>query len=329
MRVAVTGAAGFIGSNLVHGLNRIGIDDIVAVDDLTDGPKFNNLLHARISDYFDKDEFYDRIASGSLGRFDVVFHEGACSDTMQHDGRFMMRSNYRCSRDLLDVCQSAGTRLIYASSAAVYGGGVTFGEEPRNESPLNVYGWSKLVFDETVRLRLPSASAQVVGLRYFNVYGQREQHKQRMASVAFHHFNEFRSTGSVSLFGEYGGYGPGMQQRDFVHVDDVVAVNLWLLQHAHVSGIFNLGTGRAQCFNDVACAVVNRQRERSGEEPLTLPALVERGLVRYKPFPEALVGRYQCHTQADLGRLRAAGCDLPFLDVASGVSAYVDWLCGP
>ena len=166
------------------------------------------------------------------------------------------------------------------------------------------------------------------GLRFFNVSGPRGQHQLRMASVAFHHFNEFRSTGSVSLFGEYGGFGPGMQQRDFVHVDDVVAVNLWLLQHPQVSGIFNLGTGRAQCFNDVACAVVNRLRERAGSEALALPALVAQGLVRYKPFPEALVGRYQCHTQADLSRLRAAGCDLQFANVASGVSAYVDWLCG-
>jgi ADP-L-glycero-D-manno-heptose 6-epimerase len=328
MRVAVTGAAGFIGSNLVHGLNRIGIDDIVAVDDLTDGPKFTNLLEARISDYFDKDEFYDRFAQGSLGHFDVVFHQGACSDTMQHDGRFMMRSNYRCSKDLLDACQAAGSRLIYASSAAVYGAGSQFSESPAHESPLNVYGWSKLVFDQVVRLHLPRASAQVAGLRYFNVYGPREQHKNRMASVAFHLFNEFRSAGTVSLFAEYGGFGPGMQQRDFVFVDDVVAVNLWLLRHPHVGGLFNVGTGRAQGFNDVACAVVNRLRQRDGEEPLPLQALVARGLVRYKAFPDALVGKYQCYTQADLGRLRAAGCDVPFADVAAGVSAYVDWLCG-
>ncbi len=328
MRVAVTGAAGFIGSNLVHGLNRIGIDDIVAVDDLSDGQKFTNLLKARISDYFDKEEFYERFARGTLGRFDVVFHQGACSDTMQHDGRFMMRSNYRCSKDLLDACQAAGTSLIYASSAAVYGAGVQFGELPRNESPLNVYGWSKLVFDQAVRIQLPRASAQVVGLRYFNVYGPREQHKQRMASVAFHHVNEYRSNGMVTLFGDYGGFGPGMQQRDFVYVDDVIAVNLWLLQHPQVSGIFNLGTGRAQCFNDMACAVVNRLRQHAGEPALALPALVAQGLVRYKPFPDALVGKYQCHTQADLSRLREAGCDLALTDVAGGVSAYVDWLCG-
>lgn len=327
MRVAVTGAAGFIGSNLVHGLNRIGVDAIVAVDDLSDGPKFVNLLRARIADYFDKDEFYERFARGALGRFDAVFHLGACSDTMQHDGRSMMRSNYRCSKDLLDACQHTGTRLIYASSAAVYGAGARFGEEPDNEAPLNVYGWSKLVFDQAVRLQLPRATAQVAGLRYFNVYGPREQHKQRMASVAFHQFHEFGASGSVSLFGDYGGYGPGMQQRDFVFVDDVVAVNLWLLQHPQVSGIFNVGTGRAQCFNDVACAVVNRLRQRADQAPLPLAQLVECGLVRYQPFPDALIGKYQCHTQADLGRLRAAGCDLAFRDVASGVAAYVDWLC--
>ena len=327
MRVVVTGAAGFIGSNLVHGLNRLGIDDIVAVDDLTDGPKFVNLRQARIADYFDKDAFYSRFATGDLGRFDVVFHQGACSDTMQHNGRLMMDSNHRCSKDLLDACQAAGTALIYASSAAVYGGGSVFVEDRRNEAPLNVYGWSKQVFDDAVRLRLPRATAQVAGLRYFNVYGPREQHKQRMASVAFHLFNEFRATGAVSLFGAYGGFGAGMQRRDFVHVDDVVAVNLWLLQHPQVSGIFNVGSGRAQCFNEVACAVVNRLRQRAGEGALDLPALVAAGLVRYTPFPQALVGKYQCHTEADLSRLRASGCPTPFLDVATGVAAYVDWLC--
>jgi ADP-L-glycero-D-manno-heptose 6-epimerase len=326
MRVVVTGAAGFIGSNLVHGLNAIGVDDVIAVDELTDGSKFRNLLGAQLSDYLDRDEFYQRFVRRELGKVDVVFHEGACSDTMEHNGRFMLDNNYRCSRDLLDACQAQGTRLLYASSAASYGASTIFKEEPEYERPLNVYGYSKVLFDNIVRRVLPAARSQVVGFRYFNVYGPREQHKGRMASVAFHHFKQYRDAAKVRLFGEYGGYGPGMQSRDFVFVDDVVAVNLWFLSHPDQSGIFNLGTGRAQPFNDVAHAVVNGCRALVREGPLTLEQQVSSGLVEYIPFPEALVGKYQCRTLADLTLLRSTGCDVDFADVATGVRRYVDWL---
>ena len=326
MRVVVTGAAGMIGSNLVHGLNARGVDDVIAVDDLTDGPKYRNLLGAQLSDYFDKSEFYRRFTQGELGKVDAIFHEGACSDTMEHNGRFMLENNYRCSKELLDACQARGTRLLYASSAATYGGSATFRETPEFERPLNVYGYSKLLFDNIVRRMLSAAASQVVGFRYFNVYGPREQHKGRMASVAFHHFNQYRDTGKVKLFGEYGGYCPGQQSRDFVFVDDVVAVNLWFLDHPDRNGIFNLGSGRAQPFNDVAHATVNACRAHKGEAPLSLAQLVAQDTVQYIPFPAALVGKYQCHTQADLTALRSAGCDLPFVDVATGVKRYVDWL---
>jgi len=326
MRVVVTGAAGMIGSNIVQGLNAIGIDDVIAVDNLTNGAKYRNLLGAKISDYFDKTDFYARFARGEFGHVDAVLHEGACSDTMEHDGRFMLDNNYRCSKDLLDACQAQGTRLLYASSAATYGGSASFREEPPFEQPLNVYGWSKLLFDNVVRRMLPASTSQVVGFRYFNVYGPREQHKGRMASVAFHHFNQFREHGKVKLFGEYGGYGRGEQSRDFVFVDDVVAVNLWFLQHPDRSGIFNLGTGRAQPFNDVAVAAVNAARTLKGESALPLAELVSRGLVEYTPFPEALVGKYQCFTQADLTGLRGTGCGHAFADVATGVQRYVNWL---
>jgi len=315
-----------IGSNIVRGLNAIGIDDIIAVDDLTDGPKYRNLLGAGLSDYFDKSEFYARFAKGELGRVDAVLHEGACSDTMEHDGRFMMDTNYRCSKGLLDACQARGTRLLYASSAATYGGSASFREEAEFERPLNVYGYSKLLFDNVVRRMLPTSNTQVAGFRYFNVYGPREQHKGRMASVAFHHFNQFRETGRVKLFGEYGGYGAGQQSRDFVFVDDVVAVNLWFLQNPGASGIFNLGTGRAQPFNDVAVATVNAARALKGEPALPLAELVRQGLVEYVGFPEALVGKYQCFTEADLTQLRAIGCNHVFADVATGVGAYTNWL---
>jgi ADP-L-glycero-D-manno-heptose 6-epimerase len=327
MKIVVTGAAGMIGSNIVHGLNALGITDVIAVDDLTDGPKYRNLLGAQLSDYFDKTEFYARFAKGEFGKVDAVLHQGACSDTMEHNGRYMLDNNYRCSKDLLDACQAQGTRLLYASSAATYGGSAAFREETTFEQPLNVYGYSKLLFDNVVRRMLPTATSQVVGFRYFNVYGPREQHKARMASVAFHHFNQFVEAGKVKLFGEYGGYAPGQQSRDFIYVDDVVAVNLWFLQHPEQSGIFNLGTGRAQPFNDVAVAAVNAARALKGAAaPLPLAELVKQGLVEYIPFPDALVGKYQAFTEADLTRLRATGCNHAFADVASGVKAYVGWL---
>jgi ADP-L-glycero-D-manno-heptose 6-epimerase len=326
MKVVVTGAAGMIGSNLVHGLNKIGIDDVIAVDEMTDGAKYKNLVGAKLSDYFDRSEFYARFARGEFGRVDAVLHQGACSDTMEHNGRFMLDNNYRCSKDLLDACQTQGTRLLYASSAATYGGSASFREEPEFERPLNVYGYSKLLFDNVVRRVLLTAGTQIAGFRYFNVYGPREQHKARMASVAYHHFNQFVETGKVKLFGDYGGYGPGQQSRDFVFVDDVVAVNLWFLEHPDQSGIFNLGTGQAQPFNDVAVATVNAARALKGEPALALDELVRRGLVEYIDFPAALVGKYQSFTQADLTRLRATGCAHRFADVATGVKAYVNWL---
>jgi ADP-L-glycero-D-manno-heptose 6-epimerase len=326
VKVVVTGAAGFIGSNLVHGLNARGIDDIVAVDDLTDGSKHLNLTGASIADYVEHDEFYGRFERGEFGRADIVFHQGACSDTMVHDGRFMMQANYRSSKRLLDACLASGTRLVYASSAAVYGASETFREEPAWERPLNVYGYSKLLFDQVVRRALPGAPVQVAGLRYFNVYGPREQHKGRMASVAFHQHGQFDRDGHVNLFGAYGGFDAGQQRRDFVFVDDVVAVNLWLLEQPRVSGIFNVGSGRAQPFNDIAHAVVNAGRQAAGQAPLALPQQVEQQLVRYVEFPPALVGKYQCHTQADLTRLRAAGYDAPFVAVAEGVARYARWL---
>ena len=323
MRVVVTGAAGFIGSNLVHGLNAVGIDDVVAVDELTDGSKYRNLLGAQLSDYFDKSEFYQRFARGELGRVDAVLHQGACSDTMVHDGRFMLDTNYRCSKELLDACQAQGTRLLYASSAATYGASEQFREEPAFERPLNVYGYSKLLFDNVVRRMLPSSQAQVAGFRYFNVYGPREQHKGRMASVAFHQFNQFRAEGRVKLFGEYGGWGPGEQKRDFVFIDDVVAVNFWFFDHPEKSGIFNLGTGRAQPFNDVATAVVNAL---SGVPGMDAASAAAAGLIEYIPFPDALRGKYQSYTQADLAALRAAGCDHAFADVQTGVAKYMQTL---
>ena len=335
-RIVVTGAAGFIGSNIVKGLNARGIDNIIAVDDLTLGEKFRNLADLKIADYVDADDFYDMFAMGAFGEVEAVFHEGACSDTMETDGKFMLANNYTLSCQLFQACQKHRTRLLYASSAATYGGSDTFREDPAFERPLNVYGYSKLLFDQRMRRecganfeRLGAANAaQVVGFRYFNVYGEREQHKARMASVAFHQFNQFALDGKVKLFGDYGGYAAGAQMRDFVFIDDVVAVNLWFLDHPEISGIFNLGTGRAQPFNDVADAVVNAMRSNRGASLLTHEAMVGAGLIEYVDFPDSLRGKYQCYTQADLTALRRAGCNHRFTDVQGGVSKYVNGLLG-
>ena len=330
MRVVVTGAAGFIGSNLIKGLNDRGIDDIIAVDELTQGDKFRNLADLQIADYVDAAAFYERFDDGAFGKVEAVFHEGACSDTMESNGQYMMHNNYTLSCNLFDACQSLGTRLLYASSAATYGGSDTFIESPQFEKPLNVYGYSKLLFDQRLRRECgPSfedANRQVVGFRYFNVYGPREQHKGRMASVAFHQFHQYQAEGRVKLFGAYADFKAGEQMRDFISVDDVVAVNLWFLDHPDQSGLFNLGTGRAQPFNDVALSVVNALRHQSGQAELSLASAIAQNLIEYIAFPEALRGKYQSYTQADLSALRAAGCDHAFADVQTGVARYIETL---
>ncbi len=328
MYVLVTGAAGFIGSNIVKALNDRGVTEIIAVDNLTKADKFRNLVDCEVADFLDKRDFLEKLNQGYFdGIIDAVLHEGACSDTMETDGRYMMENNYRYSLNLLDWCQDQDVPFLYASSASVYGGGSVFKEERSHEGPLNVYGYSKFLFDQIVRRRLPEANAPITGFRYFNVYGPREQHKGRMASVSFHHFNQFRAEGKVKLFEGYGGYGNGEQSRDFVYVDDVVSVNLHFLDSG-VSGIYNLGTGRAQPFNDVAVSTVNACRAAEGKAPLTLADMVSQGLIEYVDFPEALKGKYQSYTCADLSNLRAAGYSAEFNSVEQGVGKYVKTLLG-
>ncbi|MDR0577486.1 MAG: ADP-glyceromanno-heptose 6-epimerase [Candidatus Accumulibacter sp.] len=329
MYTIVTGAAGFIGSNLVKALNERGVTEIVAVDNLKRAEKFRNLVDCEIADYLDKEDFLARLLAGRFdGGVDAVLHQGACSDTMETDGRYMMENNFRYSLALLDWCAQRKIQFLYASSAATYGGGHRFREERACEAPLNVYGYSKFLFDQIVRRRLPEASAQIAGFRYFNVYGPREAHKGRMASVAFHHYNQFRAEGKVRLFEGRDGYGDGEQKRDFVYVGDVARVNLHFLDHPEKSGIFNVGTGRAQSFNELAAAGVNSCRALRDEPAETLDALLARGFIEYVPFPDALKGKYQSFTQADLSRLREAGYDAPFAGVEEGVAQYVRWLDG-
>ncbi len=313
--IIVTGGAGFIGSNIVKGLNARGYDDILVVDDLSDGTKYRNLLGCSIRDYMDKDDFLAAVERGDDfgSAVEAVFHQGACSSTTEWDGRYMMKVNYEYTKALFHYCQNRTVPLIYASSASVYGAGPTYIEDPRYEAPLNVYGYSKYLFDQYLRRHLDGLRAQVVGLRYFNVYGPNEQHKGSMASVAYHFYNQIREQGRVRLFEGSDGYGPGEQRRDFIHVDDVVALNLWFMEHPDVSGVFNAGTGNARTFNDVARAVINWYGQ---------------GEIEYIPFPEHLVGRYQSFTQADLTLLRSAGYREAFTSVEEGVSRYMSVLAG-
>jgi ADP-L-glycero-D-manno-heptose 6-epimerase len=325
--IVVTGAAGFIGSNLVRALNARGHDNILAVDNLGKGDKFRNLVDCEIADYVDKEEFVARLSGGDFDDdLEAVLHQGACSDTLETDARYMLRNNYRYSVTLLEHCQDNDVPLLYASSASVYGAGHVFREERAHEAPLNVYGYSKFLFDQYVRRTLPDHTAQIAGFRYFNVYGPREQHKGRMASVVHHFVRQYRSDGRVRLFEGSGGYGPGEQRRDFVSVEDVVRVNLNFLERRERSGIFNLGTGHATSFNEVAAAVINACRALDGQPARTIADLVGEGAIGYIPFPGDLAGKYQSFTQADVTRLRAAGYTAPMLDIDAGVRRYVESL---
>ncbi|MGC9490379.1 MAG: ADP-glyceromanno-heptose 6-epimerase [Thermovirgaceae bacterium] len=309
--IIVTGGAGFIGSNLVAGLNRRGFKDILVVDRMGSSGKFKNLRGLDFSDYLEKGDFRKAVAAGLFDekKIEALFHQGACSDTLQTDGCYMMENNYSYSRDLLDFCLKRGIPFIYASSASVYGlGKKGFREESECEFPLNLYAFTKYLFDRHVRKVLPQAKSQVVGLRYFNVFGPQEAHKGRMASMVFHAFHQIRETGKIKLFEGADGYGPGQQRRDFVFVDDAVKVNIFFLEHPEISGIFNCGTGRSRTFQDLAAAVIHA---------------TNRGTVEYIPFPEDLKGKYQSFTEADLSKLRRVGYTEPFESLEVAVGRYV------
>lgn len=310
--IVVTGGAGFIGSNIVKALNAAGRSDILVVDNLKNGKKFINIADCDIADYLDKEDFQTRIfADQDLPKIDYIFHEGACSATTEWDGKFVMENNYEYSKDVLHYCLEREIPFSYASSAATYGAGPEFIEERQYEKPLNVYGYSKFQFDQYVRQVLPQAKSQIVGFRYFNVYGPREQHKGDMASVAFKLHNQILRGENPKLFDSYDGYGAGMQTRDFVYVEDVVKVNLWFMQHLDKSGIFNLGPAAAEPFLNVANAVIDFHKK---------------GEIEFIPFPEHLKGAYQSFTQADNTRLREAGYQEKFHTVAEGVEKYLRWL---
>ena len=312
--IIVTGGAGFIGSNIVKALNEQGYTNILVVDNLAKGEKFKNLVDCDIFDYQEKDAFFKRILTKEYfaSSIEAFFHQGACSTTTEWDGHYMMNNNYNYSKVLLHYCLTRNVPFFYASSASVYGSNNIFKEQRSIEKPLNVYGYSKFLFDQYVRQILATATSQVVGLRYFNVYGPREQHKGTMASVAYHFNQQYFSDGEVRLFEGCDGYANGEQRRDFIYVGDAVDVNLWFMDNPKKSGIFNVGTGRSQSFNEVARAVIAWYRKS--------------GLIRYIPFPEHLQGSYQSFTQADITALRDIGYDKHFKTVEEGVKEYLDWL---
>jgi len=311
--IIVTGGAGFIGSNIVRTLNQRGHTAIIVVDDLTNGHQYKNLMDCQIADYLDKADFLQKIQKGEIFTTGIqgVFHEGACSTTTEWDGQYMMKNNYEYSKTLLHYCLQWKIPFLYASSAAIYGGNTTFKETPENEAPLNVYGYSKLLFDQYVRRIIRTANSQVVGFRYFNVYGPHEQHKGTMASMAYHLHHQLKKDGVLKLFVGCDGYSDGEQRRDFVFIQDIVDVNLWFWEHNGSSGIYNVGTGQSQSFNDVARAVI---------------AWHGRGEIQYVPFPEHLKEHYQSFTEADISALRVVGYNAKFHSVEEGVKAYLDAL---
>ena len=316
--IIVTGGAGLIGSNIISALNARGRKDILVVDHMENGRKMRNLADLNITDYLDREDFLNRLQTGQdFGRVEAVFHLGACSATTEWDGQFIMRNNFEYSKVLLHWCQSVHAQFLYASSASVYGLAESgFKEDRLCEKPINMYAYSKFQFDQYVRSLADQLTQQVVGFRYFNVYGPREAHKGSMSSTPFHFNNQIFANGVCKLFAGTDGYCDGDQQRDFVFVEDAAAVNLWFFEHPDKSGIFNLGTGRAQTFNDVARAVVAWHQKHRG-----INATIE-----YVPFPDHLKGAYQSYTQADISALRAVGYDGRFHNVEEGVSKYLSWL---
>ena len=312
--IVVTGGAGFIGSNIVRALNESGYDDILIVDNLGKDEKYKNLIGLKFSDYIHCDDFLEYVINANFNESDieVIFHEGACSDTMEYNVNYMIKTNYEYSKALLNFCVESDIEFIYASSASTYGGGENgFSENEKCENALNPYAFSKLLFDNYVRKNLAEIESKVIGLRYFNVFGPQEFHKGRMASIAYQMYNQIKTTGVIKLFKGTDGYEDGEQQRDFIYVKDVAKVNLWCWQNGIYNGVYNCGTGKATTFNALAQAVISA---------------MGKGEIKYIDFPETLKGKYQSFTQADTRKILRAGYDGGFTEINDAVKEYCEFL---
>jgi len=311
MMIIVTGGAGFIGSNIVKTLNKRGKKNIIIVDDLNDNNKMKNLIDLSFSDYVHFEDFFEKFAY-SKENVETIFHQGACSDTTIDDLRYVMKVNFEYSKDLLKFAEKKQSSFIYASSASVYGNALNgFKETKENEKPINYYAFSKFLFDQFVRSRMKKFRNQVVGLRYFNVYGPGEEHKGNMSSTAFQLYKQMKSNQVLKLFEGNEKYSDGEQKRDFIYVKDIVSVNLWFNQNKNKSGIFNLGTGKENSYNNLANAIID---------------FYKKGRIEYIPFPKKLIGSYQNFTKSDNTKLFEAGYDLPFYSLVNGINDYLSIL---
>ena len=317
--IVITGGSGFIGSNLLKFLNENQNDEILIVDELdTYVKKFENLKDLKYLDCIDKDLFLHHIQNNSSlynGKIEIIYHLGACSKTTEPDRDYIMNTNLSYSKGLLEYSANNAIPLIYASSASVYGEGKEFIENSKYESYLNHYAESKLLFDNYYRENMSKINSQVVGLRYFNVFGPREHHKEGMSSVIYHFFNQRKTDGEIKLFKGSHGYKDGEQRRDFIHVDDTVKVKNWFKENPHISGIYNVGTGVSRTFNDIANCVLDYYKHHKPNASMS-----------YIDFPDGLEEQYQAFTEADINLLRSKGYNKNFTSLEEGVKSYLDWL---
>ena len=313
--IVVTGGSGFIGSNLVEALNKNNFNEILIVEELdTYKEKFNNLKSLQYTDCISKESFLNQLQTSNksfVKNLDYIFHLGACSKTTEKDRNYILSTNFEYSKDILEFCANSKTNLTYASSASVYGSGKKFAEDPSNESFLNYYAESKLMFDNYFRENQSKINSQVVGLRYFNVFGPREHHKLVMSSVIYHFFKQIQENNRIKLFKGSHGYNDGEQRRDFIFVNDTVNIKLWFMNNSEISGIYNIGTGKSRTFNDVASAVIS---------------YFKNGEIEYIDFPAGLKEQYQAFTEADTSKLKSVGYNEEFTSLEKGVFEYLDWL---
>jgi ADP-L-glycero-D-manno-heptose 6-epimerase len=311
-RVLVTGGAGFIGSALVWALNRRACERIVVCDRLGTDEKWRNLTPLRFTDYVEADDLLPRLQNGTIGKFDLILHLGACSATTEKDAGFLIRNNYEFTKELAAWALGQKTRFVYASSAATYGDGSAGMEDDESKldtlRPLNMYGYSKHLFD--LQARRAGFLDKIVGLKYFNVFGPNEDHKGDMRSVVHKSFAQIKTEGVIRLFKSYRpDYRDGEQKRDFLYVKDAAAMTLHLAANVKASGLFNLGSGAARTWLDLARAV--------------FAALKREPKIEFIEMPENIRDKYQYFTQANLSRLRAAGCTTPAMPLEDAVSDYV------